>query len=385
MHALWLILMATQALQPDEDPRTSPTIKLSNGVVMPRVGYGCAGKASARYVERALREGVRLIDTAQADEWYDEAAAAEGLRASGVERRDVTVVTKLHPKNHGATTARRLIDESARRFGGYVDVFLQHYLTCWDGLCGNNWRNTVEGDWRDSWRAMEAAYDEGKVKAIGVSNVSPREVDELMQFARIKPHIIQAWMDPFHSSAKLRETCERHNIRFMAYSTLGTQWSMQGRANPVLSSSKLREYGDPARVALSWALLRNAVVIPRSFSNERIAANARLYDGGVLSVGLDAAALEAIDALDGMLDQSDDVQAVFANEGDEAVRLFWKGPDGDVEVGSAAPGASVEISTYRGHEFAAKLERHDEAFATYRTGAARRQTFRVRDPETQDL
>ena len=117
----------------------------------------------------------------------------------------------------------------------------------------------------------------------------------------------------------------------MAYSTLGTQWCMQGRANPVLSSSKLREFGDPARVALSWALLRNAVVIPRSFSNERIAANARLYKDGVLTVGLDAAALEAIDALDGTLDQKNDVQAVFANDGDEAVRLFWKGPDGDVE------------------------------------------------------
>ena len=125
-----------------------------------------------------------------------------------------------------------------------------------------------------------------------------------MKFARIKPHVVQAWMDPFHSSSKLRETCEKHNIRFMAYSTLGTQWSMQGRANPVLSSSKLREFGDPARVALSWALLRNAVVIPRSFSNERIAANARLYDGGVLTVGLDAAALEAIDALDGTLDRA---------------------------------------------------------------------------------
>ena len=104
-----------------------------------------------------------------------------------------------------------------------------------------------------------------------------------------------------------------------------------------------------------------------------------------MTVGLDAAALEAIDALDGTLDNNDDVQAVFANDGDEAIRLFWRGPDGDVEVGRAAPGAAVEISTYRGHEFAAKLERHDEAFATYRIGAARRQTFRVRDPETQDL
>jgi hypothetical protein len=64
MRNLWLLIMTAQALQQDEDPRTSPTIKLSNGIVIPRVGYGCAGKASARYVERALREGVRLIDTA---------------------------------------------------------------------------------------------------------------------------------------------------------------------------------------------------------------------------------------------------------------------------------------------------------------------------------
>ena len=141
-----LVLLALVLMvHADEDPRTSPTIKLSNGVIMPRVGYGCAGKASAQYVERALREGVRLIDTAQADEWYDEAAAADGLRASGVERRDVTVVTKLHPKNHGATTARRLIDESAQRFGGDVDVFLQKLAACWEKMGGTKDREKGEG------------------------------------------------------------------------------------------------------------------------------------------------------------------------------------------------------------------------------------------------
>ena len=104
-----LVLLALVLMvHADDDPRTSPTMKLSNGLTIPRVGYGCAGKASAKYVEKALRAGVRLIDTAQADEWYDEAAAADGLRASGVSREDVTVVTKLHPKNHGAETARRM-------------------------------------------------------------------------------------------------------------------------------------------------------------------------------------------------------------------------------------------------------------------------------------
>jgi len=383
MRLLALLLMSTHAEQ--DDPRTNPTLTLSNGVTMPRVGYGCAGKAASKYVERALREGVRLVDTAQADEWYDEAGAAEGLGSSGVERKDVVVVTKLHPNNHGAATAKKLIEESAARFGGYVDVFLQHYLTCWDGLCGAGWQTRVEGDWRDSWRAMEAAYDEGKVRALGVSNVGPAEVEALVAFARVKPHVVQAWMDPFHASVALRATCAKHDIKFMAYSTLGTQWSRS--PNSVLGSHALRDIGakvgaSTAQTALAWALRRHAVVIPRSFSMERIAANARLYEGGALAVALDDAALETIDALDGTLNENDEtVQAAFANEGDEEVLLLWRGHDGDVEVGRAAPGATVEVATFRGHAFAAKLARRGEAFASYKIGAARRQTFRVRDPE----
>ena len=71
-----------------------------------------------------------------------------------------------------------------------MDVFLQHYPACWDGLCGPKWREEVEGDWRDSWRAMEDAYEVGALKAIGVSNVDAGQLEELLGFARVKPHVV---------------------------------------------------------------------------------------------------------------------------------------------------------------------------------------------------
>ena len=176
---------------------------------MPRVGYGCASKASARYVERALgracgsrhRPGRRVVRR----------GGGRG-RSARLRRgeKDVTVVTKLHPKNHGTTTARRLIEESAR-FGGYVDVFLQHYPTCWDGLCGaiGEIPSRATGATRGApWRV---AYDEGKVKAIGVSNVGPREVDELGGNLRASSRTSsrRGWTRSI-SSVELRKTCEKH-------------------------------------------------------------------------------------------------------------------------------------------------------------------------------
>lgn len=388
MRLLALLLMSTHAEQ--DDPRTSPTLTLSNGVTMPRVGYGCAGKAAAKYVERALREGVRLVDTAQADEWYDEAGAAEGLRASGVERKDVVVVTKLHPKNHGAATAKKLIDESAARFGGYVDVFLQHYLTCWDGLCGAGWQTRVEGDWRDSWRAMEAAYDAGLVGAIGVSNFGARDLDALLKFARVRPHVLQTWMDPFHSERALRKVCAREGVAFMAYSTLGTQW--RRAANPVLRSETLRSIGKkygagPAAVAIAWASLRGAVVLPRSSSAAHIAANA----GAPLC--LSEADLAAVDALDGTLDgvpedeSAPALTAAFENLGDVAVDLFWADPNGgDVKVAALAPRGEAAIETYAGHAFVARLPRSEAAVATFTVAAGvARQDFKVRGPGGVEL
>lgn len=366
-------------------------VTLSNGLLMPRIGFGCAGHASAAQVETALRAGVRLLDTAQAREWYDEDAVVAGLAASGVARGAVVVVTKLHPRDHGSLTAALRIRESAAKFGGTVDVFLQHYPTCWDGLCGGSgWREEVEGDWRDSWRAMEAAYDAGLVGAIGVSNFGARDLDALLKFARVRPHVLQTWMDPFHSERALRKVCAREGVAFMAYSTLGTQW--RRAANPVLRSETLRSIGKkygagPAAVAIAWASLRGAVVLPRSSSAAHIAANA----GAPLC--LSEADLAAVDALDGTLDgvpedeSAPALTAAFENLGDVAVDLFWVDPNGgDVKVAALAPRGEAAIETYAGHAFVARLPRSEAAVATFTVAAGvARQDFKVRGPGGVEL
>ena len=381
-----------------EDICTSPNVTLSNGVVMPRVGYGCAGRATAASVEAALRAGARLLDTAQAAEWYDEAAVAEGLARSGVPRSDVVIVTKLHPRDHGANSAAAKIAASAALFGGYVDVFLQHYPSCWDGLCGTGWQKRVEGDWRDSWRAMEAAYAAGAVKAVGASNFRDAEFRELLQFATVKPHVFQTWMDPFHAEKPLRAAADRAGVVFMSYSTLGTQWEMQRRGNPVLASPTLRAIGAPsgasaAAVALSWAVQRGAVVIPRSSSPAHVAANARTYVGGALQLCLSAADLARVDALDGTTEPPPadaPVAASFANLGDEAVELFWRSPGGaETKVGLLEPRGSTDISTFAGHVFVARLRRSPGAAPLAVLEVAARpggtQAFAIADPEEEEL
>ena len=396
----WAVAVAVPVAMAFGDPCVEPNVTLSNGLSMPRVGYGCAGRATAASVEMALRAGARLLDTAQAAEWYDEGAVAAGLERSGVDRRQVVVVTKMHPRDHGYKSAAAKVRESAERFGGFVDVFLQHYPTCWDGLCGAGWRDRVEGDWRDSWRAMEDAYESGLVKAIGVSNFGLRDFEALLEFARIAPHVLQTWMDPFHAEVPLRRACERAGVVFMSYSTLGTQWEMQRRGNPVLDSPTLKALGakhggrSPAAVALSWAVQRGAVVIPRSRTAKHVEANARTYaPDGTLDLCLPPDDLAVIDALDATTEKAEDdpsVSATFENEGDEALDLFWKDPTtGEVKVGTLAPRDRLAISTYAGHAFVARLPRAAPGAAAVATlvvpPATSQVTFPIADPEAEEL
>ena len=208
-------------------------------------------------------------------------------------------------------------------------------------------------------------------------------------------------MDPFHANKQLRETCAKHGIAFMAYSSLGTQWEAQRRPNPVFSSPELAHVArrvstkhrtaSVADVVMAWVVQRHAIAIPRSRSPEHIKANAQLYDDetGRLRLVLNERDLEVVDGLDNSFQKApandEEVAATFENEGDEAVHLFWKPPGGGVpvKVGELAPkgGERVTISTYRGHSFVAKLARGGEAFQTLVVSRPGALTFLVRDPE----
>jgi len=290
-------------------------IQLSNGVVMPRVGFGTAGlRDSRRAVAAALDAGYTLIDTAaQVAVWYRNEIAIGDVLADRGGRDDIFITTKVHPQDHGATRARRSVDASLVHLRTtYVDLVLLHFPECWGDICDQD-ALPVEGTWRDSWRVLEALYDEKKIRAIGVSNFRAWQLDELHTFARIQPHVIQTWFDPYEQATDVRERCSRYGWHFQAYSTLGSQWWSTVHANPVIDRRWLHERDERhallrvaarhpqrslAQLVLRWSLQHGVSVVPKSNNAQHIAENIDVFDA---RHRLDDDDVRAIDALGGTL------------------------------------------------------------------------------------
>jgi diketogulonate reductase-like aldo/keto reductase len=172
-------------------------VTLRSGARMPRVGFGTAGlgERTAVAVGAALAAGYRLLDSAQAREWYREDLVGEALAATALPREAVFVTTKIHPRHLGyAATAERVAVSLRELRTRHVDLLLLHYPSCWGDLCGGD---TPAGTWRDSWRALEAAKAAGQARALGVSNFDAAQLRELLAWAKEPPDVVQAHSDPF--------------------------------------------------------------------------------------------------------------------------------------------------------------------------------------------
>ena len=164
-------------------------ITLNNRINMPLVGFGLAGKPNIVSIKYAIKCGVRLFDTAQADEWYNERDLGHALQCfPEINRGDFFITTKLHPKNHGYNNTIQSFNKSLINLNtSYIDLFLLHYPECWKELCGNY--NTNE-TFHDSWRALEYLLKQGKVRAIGISNFNISQLQALIKQATIIPAVI---------------------------------------------------------------------------------------------------------------------------------------------------------------------------------------------------
>lgn len=267
---------------------------LHNGVLMPMVGFGCAGYVRKPALLDALSVGYRLFDTAQAHEWYLEEEVGDAIAEGHVNRSALFLTSKLHPRDLGASRTLEAFPDSLRRLRTtYLDAFLLHYPRCFGSLCAKE----PEGDWRAAWGALETLYARGEVRAIGVSNFGPAELQQLLDVATVKPHLVQSWMDPLHAERPLRALCARHGVQFQAYSSLGTQH--QTPINPVLRHPVLNALAQQlgrtvVQVVLRWALQHGAAVIPRSGKRAHMASSLDLHDFEISAVQM-----AEIDALDG--------------------------------------------------------------------------------------
>ena len=240
-------------------------IKLNNGVEMPVLGYGVfqvPPQEAERCVSDALSVGYRLIDTAQA--YFNEEGVGEAVAKSGIKREDVFLVTKVWISNNGEEKAARSIDESLRKLKtDYIDLLLIHQ---------------AYGDVFGTWRAMEDAYRDGKVRAIGVSNFQQARFFDFAHYVDMKPMVNQLQCNAMIQQREIEPTLNEFGTKMMAWGPLGGQ-GVDGIIKSDLLAGIGAKYGKTAsQVALRWLTQRGIVAIPKSTHKERMQQNLDIFD-----------------------------------------------------------------------------------------------------------
>ena len=268
-------------MAPETALRIDSTIPLTHGGPIPLFGFGTfrsgAGRETRQAVSWALETGYRLIDTAAL--YGNEADVGAAIRESGIPREDVFVTTKLHKDDHGYDAALRAFDESLDRLGfDYVDLYLIHW---------------PESDRRqESWRAFERLLDEGRARAIGVSNYMVHHLEEVLEQGAIAPAVNQIEIHPFNyrSRQDVIDLCGVHGIVVEGYSPLAKARKLE---DPGVAEVAKAVGRTPAQVLIRWALQHRIVTIPKSVHRERIRENADVFD-----FELDNRQLRLLDGLD---------------------------------------------------------------------------------------
>ncbi|MCR5574202.1 MAG: aldo/keto reductase [Bacteroidaceae bacterium] len=241
------------------------TIELSNGVEMPLLGYGVflvSPQECERCVSDALSVGYRLIDTAQA--YANEEGVGAAIVKSGIRREDIFLTTKVWISNAGEEKAAKSIDESLHKLQtDYIDLLLIHQ---------------AYGDVFGTWRAMEKAYRDGKVRAIGVSNFQEARFFDFAHYVDTKPMVNQLQCNTLVQQNGIQGVLNDFGTRMMAWAPLGGQGA-EGVIKSELLAAIGKNYGkSAAQVALRWLTQRNIVAIPKSSHKERMAQNLDIFD-----------------------------------------------------------------------------------------------------------
>ena len=255
------------------------TVTLNNGVVMPQIGYGVyqvSPSECERCVSDALSVGYRMIDTAQA--YANEQGVGAAVKKSGIPRDELFLVSKIWISNYGYEKAKKSIDESLRKLGtDYIDLMLLHQPFC---------------DRYGAYRAMEEAYKEGKLRAIGVSNFYPDHFIDLASNIEIVPAVNQVETHIFNQQIEPQQYMKEFGTHMMAWAPLA-----EGRngffSNPVLSEIGKKYGKSVAQVALRWLLQRDVIIIPKSTHRERMEQNLNILDFELSKE--DMAAIAALD------------------------------------------------------------------------------------------
>lgn len=239
-------------------------VTLSNGIKMPILGYGVyqvTEDECERCVLDALKAGYRSLDTAQS--YFNEEEVGAAIEKSGVPREEIFLTTKVWVEHYGYDACKRSVEESLKKLKtDYIDLMLLHQPF---------------SDYYGAWHALEDLYEEGVIRAIGVSNFYPDRLVDIASFARIAPMVNQVETHPHNQQTEAKKWMDKYQIQHEAWAPFG-----EGR-NGLFEDPMLAEIGakygkTTAQVILRWHIQRNTVVIPKSTHYERMILNINVFD-----------------------------------------------------------------------------------------------------------
>jgi len=239
------------------------TAKLNNGVTMPVIGlgiYDMHGREAEKAIGYALETGYRLIDTAAM--YGNEKEAGLAMSRSGIPRDEIFITTKVDNSDQGYDQTLKAFDISLNKLNtDYVDCYLVHW--------------PVRGKRKDTWRAIEQIYKQGRARVIGVANYLLPFLDELHGYAEITPMVNQVEFSPFLFLKSLLESCNRHSILLQAYTPLSRGRKLN---HPLLQELAGKYHKTAAQIILRWDLQVGVSAIPKSSHPHRIRENWDIFE-----------------------------------------------------------------------------------------------------------
>ena len=240
-------------------------VKLNNGVEMPILGFGVyqiSKEETKQCVLDALRVGYRAIDTAQS--YFNEREVGEAIKESGIPREEIFITSKVWIDNYGYEKCKKSVLESLERLGvDYIDLMLLHQPFA---------------DYYGAYRALEDLYQEGKIRAIGVSNFYPDRLADICLFERkVLPAVNQVETNPMNQQIKAKEVMDKYGVRIEAWAPFG-----EGK-NGMFTNEILKTIGDKyhksvAQVILRWLIQRDVIIACKSTHVERMQENFDVFD-----------------------------------------------------------------------------------------------------------
>ena len=247
------------------------TYTLANGAKMPKIGFGTwqipNGEAAYNAVRMALKHGYRHIDTAEG--YQNEESVGRAIKDSGIPRKDIWITTKLESHIKTYEGALAAFEKSLKELNvDYIDLFIIHAPWPWSEMG----KDCSEGNVL-AYKAMEKVYKEGKVRAIGVSNFQPKEIQNILDHCEVLPQVNQIGFFIGNNQQETHEFCKARNILIEAYSPLAIGHAL---SNETIQKMALKYTVSPAQICIRYCIEKGTAPLPKSTHESRIIENTKV-------------------------------------------------------------------------------------------------------------